>query len=290
MAGYLPDVPGVRVPYHLDGSLVQVGVSVMATPAIPAASPAWAVVASPLSMNDGDISTSAAIGITANSGFVVSILFPQPITVLGYLADFANILSSTSTNYRQAAYSLDTTNGIDGTWTALAGSDSGAANDTVLRQSIVSCNIPNVRGFRQGGGRSGTNMATNCKEFAVYGEWTPAGLHGWHPTLDERLAGPGLDFGNVPVGTVHVKTFRVKNFSTQTANSVVISVGGGTAPMKSALEFSTDGSTWGPTATIPSIAPGAVSGLIQVRRTVGLAEAPNVPGTTLIHVSATSWT
>ena len=281
MAGFLPDVPGVRIPYHIDGSLM-----LIATAPASSTTPngAWSQIVSNVNSNDGTIATNAGSWSADNRGYVISTVFPQPINLVGY-----NYEVGTDQTTGAAAYSLDTTDGIDGTWTAMTAPSFSPKTDITLRQTIVSVNIANVTGVRLAAHRAAGSGSFVLRELAIYGEWSTVGVRAWHPTLDERLSGAGLDFGDVILGNIYTKQFRVKNLAAQTANDVVISSASGSPIMLSGMSYSLDGTNFTSSVQISSIAPGAISGIVYVRRTVGSSETTNVASGTAINLNVTSW-
>jgi hypothetical protein len=193
----------------------------------------------------------------------ITIIFSYPRTV----STFFFMHNSEASINTPLYYSKDTTDGLDGTWTflkdvaPLASISSNADNFHVLNQT----GIKGLRAF------SSTTRWFRLAGFAVFGETAPLdGLVPWHPTLDQPLNSSDYDRGLVTIGGPGVdQTFRLKNMSsTLTANSVTIGVAGDTAfgSLPTEVTFSLNNSTFAATQTITSIAPGAFSSVIYMRR------------------------
>lgn len=269
MAGTFPDVPGHRFMYDQDGS-------VFLTSPVSATSPL--TVADPMLLNDEDLSDNIGSG-TGNGGYREFVLaFPEARDITGMFVSYLNAASSI-----QYSYSLDTTDGSDGTWTALAviGGTGNAVNPQ-MRTAIQPLSLSGVKGIKIRGTSVGSSNSLFLQVWHVYGSvpitGSPERIEFWQPAADSILDKAGLDFGDMALGSTKTKTFRVKNLSTtKTATGVVISannLSGGTAndAMITGLEFSLDGTTWETSVTIPSIAPEAISGVVTIRRTVLLSE------------------
>lgn len=289
MAGFLPNVPGVRIPYHRDGTLIK-KVNTNGSSAWSQTS-SWAAVSSgdAIEMNDGDTTGVAWYSTgTGGVGALWALVFPQSITWLGH-----NVLFTNTASYVPGGglyWSSDTIDGTDGIWTYEAMNASSQLTSNSFR-SISNVNIPNVKGIRLGG-YNNTSNGESCTliELQLYGQWAPATLAAWHPTLDQQIDGHELDFGDVLLGNVYNKQFRIKNGHTLTANNVTVSCTAGTAEFISGLSFSLDGSTYTSSVTISSIAPGAISGTVYVRRTVSAGQTANILALAPIDFIATTWT
>lgn len=229
----------------------------------------------------------------------VVVLFPQLHDLIGfYAADDQN--SGFGTIALTAEVSTDTTTGNDGTWT-------GYRTQFDARTAVS--DIPISPGYRSNiwvGAAAGvkalrlssvnTNQPT-LSALHIYGDIS-AGSEGdslqlWDPAVDQRIAAAALDFGDVPRSNVSQKQFRVKNRSaTKTANSVVVGLEAltdATPSLGSQYQFSLDGSTWASTVTVTSIAPGAISPLVYVRRSTDAAAALSVWAARVTCVPG-SWT
>jgi hypothetical protein len=289
MTGYLPNVPGVRIPYHRDGSLVK-RVDTTGSGAWTPTS-AWTSVTSGEvnEMNDGDgtgIVWFTVGNTTPGNGSMIAIVFPQPITITGHNLMAAIVYAPVA----QIFYSTDTIDGTDGTWTPDAANYSTTLTPSEWR-NVTNVNIPNVKGIRLCAySTSGNGHTTTLLDAQIYGQWSPMTLAAWHPTLDQQIDGHELDFGDVMLGSMYTKQFRIKNGRSLVANNVVVSCTSGRAEFISGLTFSLDGTTFTPTVTIPTIAAGGISGTIHVRRTVSAGQTPNIIAMAPIDFVATTWT
>jgi hypothetical protein len=187
-------------------------------------------------------------------------------------ADYSN--SPSFTGYEVSA---DTTNGFDGTWTSIGtgGYFLGSVPKPDYRTKVVNSTALAVRAVRA---KASTNQYGNNVELLtwhVYGEPAPGQnpnrLELWHPTLDEKLPPAFLDWGDVPRSSSADKQFRVKNLSTQqTANSVRVAMEiltDSAAPsVVSQHTLSYGGGSFVAQVNLGSLAPGAISGPVTLRR------------------------
>jgi hypothetical protein len=121
----------------------------------------------------------------------------------------------------------------------------------------------------------------------------PNRLEIWHPTLDQRISAAALDWGNVQRASSANLTFRVKNRSaTLSANGVTLSLDSLTDASPSFLsahQVSADGTNFASTASAGTLAPGAISGVMTLRRTVPSNAVLGIWAARLKAVAA-SWT
>lgn len=97
----------------------------------------------------------------------------------------------------------------------------------------------------------------------------------WHPYLDIPLPGSYLDIDDVIRGQIAYREFRIKNGSSvYTMNNIVLdleSIEYGTALTDEfSIKRASEG-TYQPNTTISTLAPGATSEIISIRRIVGAA-------------------
>lgn len=291
MAGVYPDVPGVRLPYDVDGTLVKIAPTI--SHANSTINGSWTSVAAGDvgAMNDGTFTTSAAdVTPGAFSGRLYSFTFPQPINISGY--KLACYRETSAFDVSGIYLSADTSDGTDGTW----GSNQAAIVDwtptLVTMRGFNTVTWNNVKGIRIWITFNDSNGSRRfaIRDLALFGSWASAGLMGWHPTLNQQIGGADLDVGDVPLGSVHTKTFRIKNNNVKIANNVLIASTRGVASTVAGLEFSSDNTNWDTTLNITSIAAGAISPILYVRRTIGAGETANIPGIAQITFTAGSWT
>lgn len=187
--------------------------------------------------------------------------------------------------------SSDTTNGMDGNWDFRYNISSlnawYNASLTTLRQpwTVDWQNTKSIRLTITTGGSAFSGLY-DCH---IWGNYTRAGLVLWDASADQIMAGSNLDFGDTTQGSVYTRQLRIKNNYGLTANNIVIaSPAGGVGDVRNALEFS-DGGAYATSVTIPTIAPGAISPVVTVRRTVS-PTAPLVIGCARVTATAGSWT
>lgn len=117
-------------------------------------------------------------------------------------------------------------------------------------------------------------------------------LAAWHPTSDLRVTGDYLLWEDDTRPSTETKTFRVKNLSSDTANSILVAASDEYAPPTpspaSQIQFSLDGSTWASTVTIASVSPGGASGVIYMRRTTP-ADSPLGSHSVRVDFTVGSW-
>lgn len=293
MAGVYPDVPGVRLPYDVDGTSVKIAPTI--SHANPAINGSWTVVAAGdlNAMNDGTYTNAAAnVAPGAYSGRMYAFTFPQPVSIVGY--KFAGYRESNFSFINVSGFylSTDTTDGSDGTWGSNQAVNVDWSPTLVTMRSFNTVTWNNIKGIRIWITIDDNSSIRTwaIRDLALYSTWTSAGLMGWHPTLNQQIGGADLDVGDVPLGTVHTKTFRIKNQNALQANTVLIASTRGVASTVAGLEFSSDNTNWDTTLTLTSIAAGAISPVLYVRRTIGAGETANIPGIAQITFTAGSWT
>lgn len=266
-----PDVPGHRFMYDQDGTIVSV-------------SPANAQ--TPLTVIDGALINDELIDdyayATNNAEYrEITFAFPEARDLTGYFcAGQYNLFNSIA-----LWYSIDTTDGSDGTWVSYGTLTGGHSLNIYnsIRTGIASISgVSGVRGvrFRFNASTGGTRLVGILH---LYGNISSAlntdRLEFWEPAANSMLNKMGLDFGDIPGGTSSVKQFRLKNLSTtKTATTIVVTrdnnAGGPTNDaMVTGTQFSLDGTTYNNTVTIGSIPPGGYSVIIYARRIVPVSEA-----------------
>lgn len=299
MAGFYADPPGLRFNLSLDGTrafLLNSGKTV--TTETPAILP-------PLDDTDSDsytIDSGTYMTGGATRGFV-AFIFPEKRDLthwwLGMTNGYAGLFAVET--------SVNSTDGLDGTWTTYqATTPSGLTRDSItpsFRTSFhtLSPAIAGVTGVRFPYGSTANNGNNNYvlafQAFHVYGNYStgenPDRLRFWHQTADQEVTGGHFDFGDIIQGGQGTKQFRVKNNSaTKTANGVTVTKDSPSfnTEMASGLKLSLDQSTWADQVSLGALAPGALSSVIHIRRTVGLSETPSIPKMGRLTADATSWT
>lgn len=298
MVGVLADVPGIRFAYDTDGTLIRyknpdttfkeiTNASIINDESATANTTTDLIEFWRAGQNGQNIQT-----VGPNSLGFATFIFPQLRNLAGYYAMFWSQSVSNTGQFRALQWSANTTDGSDGTWTEIASAFSGdflnsssIPSGTVIpnyRTRITPLSLTGVKGLRFGMSRDNTNFDTRDAHgfaaFHLYGSipGSTGGVRMWHPTLDQEVSGAHFDFGDIPQGSITTKQFRVKNsHATLAATNTVIAVAANNlsdALMAQGMSLSLDNTTFGSTVTIASIASGAISPIIYVRRTVGPSE------------------
>jgi hypothetical protein len=270
MAGFYPDVPANRMAYDLDGTQFYE----IADRNFEKVNPApWGNIA-PIdrtsecpTLNNEDLTDWMTTPI-GGAGYVL--IFPE----LRDLQGSSFMFQSWQTGQLAGQTSVDTTNGVDGTWLSYAiGEQIVGAKDDL--RTIGAATALGVRALRfqthYGGAQPDVR---NIAALHLYG--TPASgenlqrLELWHPTLDQSLEAAALDWGDVPRLTEETRTFRVKNLhGSLTANTPTITTNiltDTTPSIPAQITYSDDDATWLSQITIANLAPGAISPLLYHRR------------------------
>lgn len=274
MAGTYPDAPSNKIPLDIQGAIM---LNISAGPS--------------------QLDSSVIRSLTGDSGNQVidevygatyAIVFPYKIDVTHW---FIGIYSSAGGP--SLSYSTDTTNGVDGVWTALAvpyvfGSKSQSRTDI---QSFPVSGVKAVQ-FALGYGIGSQQL----RAFHIYGTpssgQNPDRLEIWNPSLDQKVTGAHFDWGDVPRGSSSDRTFRVKNMSdTLTANGVVLSfdtISDSSPSFGGSHTLSLDGSIFTSSVTIPSLLPGQISSIVTIRKSTP-SNAQVSLWSSRLKAQATSW-
>lgn len=264
MAGNYPDVPSWRMAWDRDGSQMY---SLLDSGAVTQRSGAEAI-----ALNNETNDSAISFG-SSTAGYIV-IIFPELRDLDGFF--FSSDSNSSNTGMSSVQVSADTTNGIDGTWSAyMSGTltDYGFS-DKKARENIRTATALGIRAVRfrrtQGAQIGGSTSSIHLFGEPAPGE-NPQRLEIWHPTLDQRIGPADLDWGDVPRNSTAQKSFRVKNMHpTLTANSVRVAQEILTDTVPSVVGQSTiskdGGGTWGAQQTIGNLAPEAISDVLLLRR------------------------
>lgn len=269
MAGFYPDVPSPRMAYDIDGTIMAV--------VFPSGSITTRSASECRNMNDEAFDQPELIG--KNTAYL-TFIFPQFRDITHYSLWGGNL----GGNNGRITTSSDTTNGYDGTWTDHGTYALVNANKAALREEMKPLTVSGVKAIRFGvtGNLNGGSQRPGLVH--LYGRLatgeTPDRLRIWHPTLDEPLDdntsadGAHLDWGDTTQGTTADKQFRIKNNSTTlTANSVALTteVLSDTTPALGAQLTYSDGGSFATSITIGTLAPGAISPVLTVRRATDAA-------------------
>jgi len=288
MAGSYPDAPSRRIAWDDDGTVAYGVAAASGGPTSlvrgdpPGNLTLVELTTQKASMNDD---SDAQYGVAGSAGQYpavwVYLFFPQKMEVDGY---YWNIRSTDTPNPAHfLSISTNTTNGIDGTYSALGSEVNTGFNQTAkpdYRQNIqttVESNVLSVLS-QAGGTFTGINTPTwAVRSLHLYGTVTPGETPDrilFLDTLasDAEFAEP-LDYGNIGRGTTNIRTIKVKNNSgSLTANTVQITAEEITGSGGSLFTFSTDGIADSGTKALGNIGPGGTV-LVYVHLTVPDAQA-----------------
>lgn len=273
MAGFYPDVPANRFAYHLDGTKV---FGLDASNVLTELTAAQTAI-----MNDED-SDWQTIG-----PFVALIfIFPELRDISGYyFDDFWGVASGALQS------STDTTTGLDGTWTSIVNPWLKQVTVDPLptyRTAISPATAGSIKALKFNFASSSIRPAAVHLYGSIPATSNPDRLIFWEPTNNVATTGAYFDWGDVVQGTSQTKQFRIKNnSSTLTANSINLSTGAETFAMS--VTFSTDNVTYNASINIGNLAPGALSSVLYVKRTVPAAEPLRIQACRM-KASAGSWT
>lgn len=261
MAGFYPDVPGPRMAYDRDGS-------------------------AGFRLKSGDVTSltqsemedlndeSHATGVTTpDRGATYGVIFPELRDIAGYFLSWEPFGDSWTAGTVET--SPNTTNGLDGTWTSRGSGSVSSSTQPEYRSQVTTLAVSGVKGIRvtftQNTGPSHGSAVYEMHFFgSIASGENPDRLRFWLPTTDAEIDGAYFDYGEVGRGSTSDVTFRIKNNSASiTATDIDLSVEALTDTTPSVppqFELS-DGGAFGPTLTIASLAPGALSSVLTVRRT-----------------------
>lgn len=289
MAGNYPDAPAPRMAYDTDGTIAfrVLGANPISTYGVDSAN---------IRIMNNESSDLVDMTYGSSGAVYIGVVFPQQRDISGIYASYSQV--SDSTLY----YSTNTTSGIDGSWSTVpGGSVIDSSVQTSYRASVSPVSLSGVTGIRirRGNGYGGGN---GLRALHIYGALsagvTPDRLRQWHPTLDEPLDdnettdGAYLDWGNVPRGSTQDRSFRIKNNSaTLTANSITVqnNILTDTTPTLNNQVTYSDGGAFANNINIGNLAPGALSPVITVRRTIS-STANLGPYSVRTIAEAGSWT
>jgi hypothetical protein len=281
MAGTYPDIPSPRIAYDRDGTLVYTQSSDINAPTLQNQ-------ATMNAMNDeANSGTFSLVGPAGSFSFV----FPQNYTITHIY------LSASRSPWLNVQKSSDTTNLVDGTWTQIAASIAADSSTTGYRNSIVAIATPptDVKALRiHSTNSSGFSATLNTCQLYGYPTATSDRLEFWHPTLDQslNLTPAYLDWGDIARSSSNSRDVRIKNISSGlTANTITAGVEAlqdGSPAVVGMYTFSYAGGAFGATASIPSLAPGAISGLLTVKLDL-TATAPVSIWSQRLYANATTW-
>ena len=269
MAGAWPDPPGRRVAYDRNGS----GAVLWNTSVLTQLTNAQIRV-----LNNENADGVPYGNSTAGANYFVAVVFADPMTIHAAYWALGGGAFATQTRLE---YSLNTTNGQDGTWTALTTASTNR-EDLNVPATYRLRGTPYIEEFAPIAGIKGmriyhtTNANTiQLNAFHLYGDRTPTTgnfLRLWHPTLNQPLVDTPayLDLGDVPSTAGYiVKPFRVRNCSgTLNAQNVIVTreaLTDGTPPLLNNMDVRYNGGAYGASAIVGALAPGEISQTVDLR-------------------------
>lgn len=202
-------------------------------------------------------------GATAVTSSQVIIFFPEA-------RDLDAIWLNGNSGSVAIEVSVDSTNGVDGTWTSgptvTVTADTGNPLGSGWRTSITSSTTFGIKAIRF--------TLANLRNIHIYGEIAPTvtenRIEFWHPTIDQKISPGDFDWGNCPRQSTGQLSFRLKNMSdTLTAFGVVVSMLAltDTTPSVPAQHFlSDDAAHWAATLNAGAIASSGLSPILYLRR------------------------
>lgn len=281
MAGLYPDIPGTRFALDQDGTVMK-----------------WRNFTTGSGWTDitGSIAETQKVN-TANYSEIptptggnyiqASLAFPEARSLTGMYIHFGTLDTRGGVANFVWEYSIDTTDGTDGTWTAFTvtfanfsmHNNLSQTSKPYYRSDIATFSLVNVKGIRARWNESPAyNTNTRMCVWHVYGSRPLTGvdrLAFWHPSSDQAIAAAALDFGDIAQGSSVTRQYRIKNLSASlTASSITVQVSdllpeySGTG-----LQVSSDNVTYQASVSIGNLAPGSISSVLYVRRTVAAGEA-----------------
>lgn len=209
---------------------------------------------------------------TTNPGHPPFVLlkFPTPVDITGIK------IYGGSANTVTPAVSNDTTNGVDGTWTAGTGVTPGSGDQKEWSRSgaITPQAFVGVTYLRLSLSTAGGNGNKTLGKVLIYGGPGAAtdSLDFWDATLDQPAAPDLFEFGDRPRGTSATRQFRIKNLS-ETMKAVDISVTRSittdTSPSVPGFHlFSLDEISWIGNLSLGDLDPEEISPVITLKQDV----------------------
>lgn len=269
MAGLYADVPGHRFSYDTDGS-----VALMSSNGSPY-TPIDAAI-----LNDEATDGVAVFAYREQGNKTIAFGFPEPRDLAGFFV-WATVTGVSTYRY---STSTDTTDGSNGTWSTEANVSPQTAVYPQSRNAISAATATGITGIRFRFATGGDYQQLTIGGIHLYGYTAPNlstdRLEFWDSSLDQQIDKAAFDFGDVAQGEVVTKQFRIKNLSaTMTASTVTVSANngaGGETLLANGLTFSSDGTSFATSLNIASIAPGATTPVLYIRRTVGATDPSSI--------------
>lgn len=280
MAGGYNDRTKYRLAYDIDGTGLVVFAGTAAQP-LNSAFSANSTYLKLLNANEYN-NNSQAFTVTASVAGYYAFVFPQLMNITGYQAWKTTTTPGTYTQNQPIQYSTDTVNGYDGTWTSVGFNTLATlptATKSEYRSDPISLSLNSIKGLRFGCSQIPTSGFQPYSNIHLFGQ--PSGttnvLKFWHPTLDEELSPAYFDFGYAYRGTTETRNFRIKNISSQIANTVTISYDENPAASTSSTAsisptlisqytIAKSDQVYGSSISITALNPGSISEVLSVRK------------------------
>jgi len=210
---------------------------------------------------------SVNVGLTV-SGYSIHI-FPELRDLVGFF------IAKNGGGYTTVETSVDTTNGIDGTWVQqLVNVNDVSSVNPEYRTSVDSISATGVKGvrvYKDSGGTTNRLLAIHIYGKISSGQ-TPDRIIYLDPDAADAQFTKVLDFGDVPRGQTQTRNFKVKNNSgTLTVNTIVITAEDLYLNAGNWFTFSDDNITFVASLAIGNLGPG-VTKLIYMKQVVPAAE------------------
>lgn len=260
MAGSYSDVPGYRFAYDIDGTT---GIRVNLGGGSPITLSGDDLTR--MNRNAGDIYG----GLYPGSNQWITLIFPEIRTIKGY---FLSVRYYNPSVGRIISTSLDTTSGVDGTWSELVNPYTYSVIDN-----------SNVAPFYRSNVQTTANTSAKAIRFSVDDYIGAFHVFGSIATTEspDRLRvvdtsnndiSAQLDFGNIPQRASVTKQFKViNNSATKTATDITVSlstISDASPTIIGQFEVSTDNIGFANAVNIGDLAPGASSGTLYIRDSV----------------------
>lgn len=304
MAGAYPDVPGRRMAWDADGTIMAYATD-NDSPATTGGDPPWkhytdATTAQKAELNDEDnfgAPGSLQFGASGQpggvGGFMVAWIFPELREVDGYFDNGVNA----ATSYWLYA-SADTNNGIDGSWAnAIGGKAQFSAVSTAVdeyRDSIQSAALTGRRALRVFARGASTGNGVHMRQTHIYGTISPGQTPDRLLFIDEATGlefTASKDYGNVPRGGSEDFEWRIKNNSASLAANTIQYTAEALYLDASAWFTHTlpGGSTYQATRQVASLAAATTSSIVTTRRITPGTQALG-PYAARLFLTVDSWT
>lgn len=226
------------------------------------------------------------------SQIALVIMFPTTRSITGIVQHIVNSNTNNGITTIPIYGSTDTTDGIDGSWGSPLVTLGAAHSASTLRTPVEIVGDYKALMFLNSYVHGTYDTVVTAYTLQAFGTTIPDGLALWDPTNDLPLGTSGLDHEDIYVGSpASIKTFRVKNLSsTMTASSINVSINNSSDYGSLYPETTFDiGGGYQSTVNIASLAPGAISPVISMKRAIPTALAAGTIEMAKLQAVATSW-